>query len=255
MTPLDQAHAAMLAASETDAARMAYFARLADAELFLVLEAEVRDDKATPQLFDTDDGRFVLLFDQEMRMSDFCGAVPYLAASGRQVAMMLAGQGVGLAVNPGAESAMLLPPEALGWLTDTLAHRPTQTDGRIAAVHRPDTVPEPLIKALDAKLASMAGLAETAYLASVDYAGGARTLAILFAGANPQAQSAIAGAVSEAVIFADAGDLALDVFFPEAEAAIWAAVTRHGLRFDLPEPERLQHHAPGSDPDTPPRLR
>jgi len=38
-TPLDTAHAAMMAAPENDAARLRFYERMADAELYLLLEA------------------------------------------------------------------------------------------------------------------------------------------------------------------------------------------------------------------------
>ena len=41
MTPLDMAHALMDAAPEDDAARLRFYERVADGELFLLLETEV----------------------------------------------------------------------------------------------------------------------------------------------------------------------------------------------------------------------
>ena len=40
MTPLDKAHAAMMAHPEDDTQRLAFFERLADAEVFLLLTEE-----------------------------------------------------------------------------------------------------------------------------------------------------------------------------------------------------------------------
>ena len=44
-TPLDQAHAAMEAAPEDDAARLRFFERLADSELFILLDKEPEGDR------------------------------------------------------------------------------------------------------------------------------------------------------------------------------------------------------------------
>ena len=98
-TPIDRAHAAMQAAPEDDAARLRFYERLADAELFLMLTAEPAGDEISPELFEVQDAPFVLAFDLEERLSAFAGrAVPYAALSGRALAGMLAGQGIGLAV-------------------------------------------------------------------------------------------------------------------------------------------------------------
>ena len=50
MTPLDRAHAAMEAAPEDAAARLAFYARVADAELVLVLDGPAAGDRVRPRL-------------------------------------------------------------------------------------------------------------------------------------------------------------------------------------------------------------
>ncbi len=111
MTDLDQAHAAMEAAPEDDAARLRFYERLADTELFMLLGAEAENDQITPELFEIEDQRFTLVFDREERLSQFVGRVaPYAGLPGRAVAQMLQGQGIGLALNlEVAPSAMLIP--------------------------------------------------------------------------------------------------------------------------------------------------
>ena len=99
-TPLDSAHAAMEAAPENDAARLRFYERLADSELFLMLTEEARDENISPEVFDVADGRFLLAFDREERLARFAGRpAPYAALSGRVLAQMMAGQGLGLGVN------------------------------------------------------------------------------------------------------------------------------------------------------------
>ena len=91
MTPLDLAHAAMEAAPEDDAARLRFFERLADSELFVLLDKEPEDDRISPDVFDTGEGQFVLVFDREERLAQFADRiVPYAALSGRVIAMTVA---------------------------------------------------------------------------------------------------------------------------------------------------------------------
>ena len=110
-TALDRAHAAMQAAPEDDTLRLRFFERLMDNELFLLLEAEAEGDDITPRLFPLEDGPVLLVFDRLERLSDFApGHAPYAGLSGRVLAEMLKGQGIGLGVNlDTAPSAMLLP--------------------------------------------------------------------------------------------------------------------------------------------------
>ncbi|MDD9733724.1 SseB family protein [Mameliella sp. AT18] len=259
LTELDRAHAAMEAAPEDDALRLRYYDRLATTELYLMLTAEPQGQEISPEVFELGDARFVLGFDREERLAGFAGrAVPYAALSGRALASMLAGQGIGLALNlEVAPSQYLLPPEALAWLAETLGHGPQQAEARPAEFRAP-RVPEALVTALDARLAIGAGLARKAYLAEVIYDDGARGHLLGITGAVAGAEAALAGAINEALVFSGLEAGALDVTFLSDSDRLTADLARVALRFDLPEPqapERVERLAPGTDPDKPPILR
>lgn len=246
-TPLDRAKAS--------GDQMQFYSVLAGAELFLLLTAEAEGDKIAPEVFETEEGTFVLAFDREVRLSEFAsGPAPYAALTGRAVAEMLAGQGVGLALNPGgAPSTDLLPPEVLDWMHQALgggAEDLSATPTEIA----PPRVPEGLVTALDLKLSAAAGLARAAYLVCVTYTQGAGHL-LAFVAPVPGAEPALTQAANEALIFSGIEAGALDVAFFDASDPMAARLAQHGLRFDLPQVERLQPvGAPGMDPEKPPRL-
>ncbi len=259
LTPLDAAHAAMEAAPEDSAARLRFYERLPDSELFLLLTGEPEGSKIEPETFDLTGASFVLVFDREDRLSQFTGRIsPYAALSGRAITNMLAGQGIGLAVNPEvAPSAILIPPEAVDWLSSTLADGPAEAEARPSELHPPAGLPESLLTSLDAKLSTATGLAKMAFLAGVTYEDQSRSHLLGFVDVVPGAESALASAVNEALTFSGIEAGALDVGFFAASDPLAAALARHGLRFDLPEPPKAQglRAAPGSDPDKPPILR
>jgi hypothetical protein len=252
-TPLDEAH---MRAEETgtDADRLRFFERLAEAELHLLLEA-AEGDRVTPRLFDVDGTRYALAFDLSERLEAFAGAAPTATLSGRRLAGMLAAEGLGLGLNlDDAPSAQLLAPDAMLWLRDTLAHAPQEDERRISEVSPPGSLPEALLTALDGKLRLAAGLARTAFLAGVRYEDGARGHVLGFVDAVPGAEPDLARAVSEALIFSGLEAGALDVMFLRASRPFAATLARHGLRIDLPAPEApTVPAAPGSG--GPPRLR
>ncbi|WP_102108215.1 SseB family protein [Oceaniglobus roseus] len=257
MTPLDRAHAAMEAAPEDDAARLRFYERLADGELFLLLARDSDGETLDPDVFDTADGRFVLVFDREDRLAAFTGRpAPYAALSGRSVIAMLAGQGLGLALNPeAAPSATLLGAEAVDWLHATLARVPDTVETRPEEVSAPRGLPEVLLGALDTKLATARGLASSAYLAGVRYDGGGQGHLLAFVGALPGAEPALARAAGEALTFSGIEAGTLDVAFLAAADPLAARLARVGLRFDIPKAEAAAPVAPGMDPERPPKLR
>ncbi len=258
-TALDAAHAAMQAASQDDNARLKFFERLADNELFVMLTEEARDENISPELFDVADGRFVLAFDREDRLAQFAGRpVPYVALSGRVLSSMLAGQGIGLGLNLDvASSSMLIPAEALEWLADTLQHGPEEVQERLTEFLPPSGLPDSLLTALDAKLASAVGLAQSAFLVATKSQDGAMGHLLGIVGAVEGAEPALAKAASEALTFSGVEAGAMDVGFFAPSDSTTALLEKAGLRFDLPQAEAAVslRAAPGSDPDKPPVLK
>ncbi len=256
-TPLDTAHAVMRAAPADDTARLRFYERIADSELFMLLEEEPLGDQISPVLLDA---TYVVVFDRAARLAGYVGeAAPYVALSGRAIARMLEGQPLGMAVNLGvAPSEILLPAEAMSWLRDTLDHAPDQVEARIERVLPPSGLPETLIAAIDAKLATATGMAAGAFLVAVEYAGGGKGHLLGFVGAIERAQDALVRAASEALTFSGIEAGAMDVGFFAPSDPVVEKLARVGLRFDLPQGEALQHTPrlpPGSDPNAPPILK
>lgn len=257
-TPLDTAYLASQS-DGTDAARLRFFERVADAELFVLLEEDPVGDQIRPQLFPVDGATFAVAFDLPERLTQFTeGPAPYAALSGRLLCQMLASEGLGLGLNlEVAPSSQLLEPEAIAWLSQTLAHAPTQTEAMPDTIAPPIGLPEVLIAALDTKLALAEGMARAAYLVSVTYDTKQKTHLLGFVGAVPEAEPSLARAVSEALTFSGIEAGALDVGFFRAADPITALLAKHGLRFDLPQPapQATPGSNPGMNPDQPPKLR
>ena len=115
----------MEAAPEDDAARRRFWGALIEAELFVMLATEAAEGQITPAQVEVEGLHFVLAFDREERLAAFAGGVvPYAALSGRRLAGMLAGCGLGVALNPDvAPSAMLVGAEAVEWLAARIGTR------------------------------------------------------------------------------------------------------------------------------------
>jgi hypothetical protein len=260
MTPLDTAHAAMMQDETDDAARLSFYSKLADTELFLLLDGDDGDDQVTPRLFDLEEGAVVLAFDLEERLTAFVGGmVPYAALPARVIAAQLSGQGVGIGLNIGdAPSSILLPPEVMEWLTATLGVQPKMVAAVAQGFAFPWGIPAEVTQRLMEKLCANAGFADAVLLSEVVYEGGRRGHMLAILGAEPGAEAALSGAVSEAIIFSGLDMAEIDVVFldegdPRAKTMGGAA-----LRLDLPKaiPEtKMVVNGPGTNLQKPPRLR
>lgn len=258
MTPLDQAHHRMDRAPNDDALRLRFFERLIAVELFLLLKDEALGDKIRPDLVAIEGGDYVLAFDTEARLTDFTGRqTPFAAMSGRQIVGLISGQSLGLGINPGvAPSSILLPPDAVSWLAETLANQGEEASDIPVELAPPFAVDKGLVDALDARIASASGLVKRAFLVGVTYASGRKGNLLAFVDAQDAAKGALRQSVLDAVSFSHL-EISLDVGFFASNAPMVARLERAGLRFDIPEPKSAESTplAPGMDPDKPPKLR
>jgi hypothetical protein len=250
MTLLDDLRTAMDAAPDDDAARLRWYGALAEAELVLWLEREATGDAVVPEVLDLPEGQFVLAFQDEGRLADMAGRpVPYAALPGRVIAGLLAGQGVGLAV----DAAVFLPPDALVWLTDMLAGAAVVAEVAPAALLAPGPVPAAVVDGI-ARVIGATRVGGAWLVTAV--AGGRRGLMLVVAGAGA-AEADLARALREAVVFSGAEAGVLDLAFLPPEAPAVAVARRVGMAF-APLPPAMAPaapSAPGHDPARPPRLR
>ncbi|WP_373354617.1 SseB family protein [Pseudoroseicyclus sp. CXY001] len=252
-TELDTAFAAMEAGG--DAARLAWYGTLANQILLLLLEGEPEGESVEPRIARVEGAPYALAFDSEEKLAEFAEEVASSAAlPGRVLAQMLAGQGLGLAVNLGAASAQLLPPSAVTWLVETLTEEAEEIGIHPGVLTPPRALPEGLVAALEGKLAGLAGLAASAWLAEAE----AGRLVLAFLATQPGAERALAGAMREALAFSGA-EVELDVAFLSGRDGLSAAAEANGVELTLtapPEPEEPEPVVPpGMDPSKPPKIR
>ncbi|MEM8788831.1 MAG: SseB family protein [Pseudomonadota bacterium] len=255
-TPLDHAHAAMVAAGETEPARRVFFAALAATELHVPLRdggggggGATADGTIRPLTLDIDGGPIVLAFDTELRLATFTGGGgEHASLPGRALAQLLSTKRLGLGLNlEAAPSAMLLPAAALGWLAESAAPV-SQTTAPISRLRRPDAATPDLLAALDAALARATGRARAAALVGHGDALTPRLLIAIEGAAAADAPDLAALLTQTAAIAAP--NVPLDVSFLDLDDPMRDRIRSLAVVFDLPDPA-----VPMRDPDRPPRLR
>lgn len=254
-TPLDLAHADIVAANGADAeqrARMAWFLRLLDTQLF-VLATDVSDDAPRIAEFALEEGAVALGFDRERRLADFVGReAAFAALPGRVVARQLADAGLGLAVNAGTEGATVLAPADVAWLADLAAQSARAEVARLSGLSRPTGVDPALLRLVGDRLASMGGLVRRAWLAATTRGDGANGLVLAVEAGEDRGAEAMVRSLAE--LGALAGQQ-FDVTLVGGDDPHAAVLDRVGLRIDIERADADPPPVPGSDPDRPPRLR
>lgn len=261
MTRLDEACATIMRDDNDHAARLSFYSLLADTLLFVMLEEDAATaDQVRPRLFELEDGPVVLVFDLEERLTEFVGGpAPYAALPGRVIAAQLAGQGIGLGLNVGVtSSSIMLPAEAMEWLTRTLDTRPKQVAAIVLGFSPPWGIPASVTDRLLEKLSVNAGLADAVLLAEVVYQGGRKGHILAVLGTVEGAEAALSGAVSEALIFSGLDMAEMDVVFLAPDDPRAKIIEDVALRLDLPRAMIAPKTAtlgPGVNRQKPPNLR
>lgn len=251
-TDLDRAQAAANMAGG-DAARLAFFRLLADTPLLVLLEREAEGEVLEPRIFSLEEGQVVLAFDREERLAAMGeGPLPYAELPGRILARLLASEGLGLGLNlgSGAASEMLLPLTAMRWLQEMLVPQADVT----MDVFGPLTPPEPALAAIVTRILDRAPPTWAGLARSVQVYGRGDDALVVIEGAEPEAETALATAFSEALRFADLGGLVVDLTFAQGRN-----LPPGGVRVAWPvAPEVAAPQpptAPGMTRDKPPILR
>ncbi len=264
-TRLDRAHDAMQAAPEDDTARLAFYAALADGELFVLLSEEPQNPGAiNPEILDIEGKRFALVFDSEARLSEFAkppfpSPAPYAALPGRVIAGMLAGQNIGLGLNLGvAPSSILIAPEAMDWLMTALGQAPEEAEGAIREILAPNAADRRLLAALEQKLATAGAVQARAWLARAHFDDGRESALLAFSAVPEASQPELARAAQEALVFSGL-EVDLTTLFISPGSILEGKLLSKGAEIPLPRPAKATISPPpappGSDPDKPPILK
>ena len=255
MSELDRAHAALQDGGAAEG--MAFYRTLANAELFLLLEAEAVGEVMTPRVFDLTEGAVLLAFDSEDRLAGFAdGPQPYAALPGRVIAGQMVGLDLSLGLNMGSGSAseVILPPEALKWMVQMLDQAPPRPAVEQIAGFEAPVVPKTVLKTLPAALSG----AERAYLVGVRYRSGRREQLLAVIGVAERDEARVARAVTEALAFSGIDAGAMDLAFVTAEDGVLARMAGLALVFEpapLAAKSQVDQSSAGKRKPGPPILR
>ena len=236
-----------------------FYNALLDAQLFLLLHEEAQEETLSPQTQDIESSTYVLVFDNEAKLVDFCGDVaPYAAVTGRVLIEMLAGQDTGLAFNPNAYgSETLLSKDIVDWLSEMTSQAPKLSTAKPKTFFPLGPKVEKTAVMLHEKLANSAYLAQNFYLCGVEYEDASCGILLAITGANDSSEKALAKAAHEAFVFGGSKKMVFDVVFLEENDKALAAIKRQSLQLQFKQKKvetRTQRPNPGGDPYRPPKL-
>ncbi len=255
VTLLDQSVAALTSTPQAEHLQRQFYDRLSGSDLYLLLEAEAKDDQVTPKLMDMDGQSVVLVFDRVDRLAEFAkGQAPFACLPGKDLCALLAANNLGMMLNPEtSEHPHLLLAEDVAWVAENLAGMAQTVAAKVTGLRAPQPQTDPLWSAIQTRLSAFEGAAKRAVLAAASYEDGTEGVLVGFIDAREERQAELAATVQDAVaLIMPAGQVDVG-FFAEGEH-IAGALLRNGVMFDLPQTPTYAPTAPGMDPDKPPKL-
>jgi hypothetical protein len=257
-TPLDRAHAAAEAAGAPEAARLRFYALLAETPLCAPVEPAPEGAPLKPMVFEVEGGPLALGFDDDGRMADFFGEpTEYVRIEGRALLAALAGAGLGLGLNLGAPSGTTLDAATVAWLS-------AEMGGAVEAaeVAGPVTVAPPagaergLLAALAARVAEMPGMVAEAWLVTLGRPAGAGLAVLVLPGPTAaRAAEGVAAALGRAAAaYAPDGAPVEIALLAEGRPLLAAARAQGAALHPVAAPAPPPDAAPPR-PATPPKLR
>jgi hypothetical protein len=262
ITKLDELKELADGTDNDDKSIFSFYEALLDTELYLLLEKEIEGGIACPNLIETPEDKYALVFDTISRLVDFTGnSSPYLALTGRMVLPMLREQklGLGLNLNLAVSSEILLSSNDIDWLQNVIEQSPTRLSDKITKFSKP-SIPFVVRKSLNNKLSYLSKFVPEAWIAEVIYKSGYNSQLIVFVGINQKMHAVIAKAVNEVVNFTLYDKKPIDVIFLNVGSPNLKKIRKIGisLNFEKDLEEKSASFEPAIDLKEnlkPPRLK
>ena len=260
MKQLNKAFEEMSRNPENNDARLNYYGVLADANLFLLLEQEPRNEILEPKFIQLEGKNFALAFDSEENLSEFYGeAAAFAQITGRVLAKMLLDEKIGLGINLGvSEGELLLPYSVIEWFVSVLEETPDVVQNSPKKFLSANAFPEIMLKVLQEKLAPAVGLFDEIWICGVEYDEDEFSNLICLIGAQKPAEQAMIKSIKEVLSFSDInlGNTDVAQFNYDDEAC--SIIREIGIKLEFPQVPKLKSAAKGQKNKAtlrPPRLR
>jgi hypothetical protein len=262
ITKLDELKELADGTDNDDKSRFLFYEALLDTELYLLLEKEIEGGIACPNLVETPEDKYALVFDTISRLVDFTGnSSPYLALTGRMVLPMLKEQnlGLGLNLNLAVSSEILLSSNDIDWLQNIVEQSPKRLSDKITKFSKP-SIPFVVRNSLNNKLSYLSKFVPEAWIVEVIYKSGYKSQLIVFVDINQKMHAVIARAVNEVVNFTLYDEKPIDVIFLNVDSPNLKKIRKIGisLNFEKDLEEKNASFEPAVDLKEnlkPPRLK
>ena len=216
--------------------KLEFYQRILGNEFLIILESSDFEGDLTPRTFDTQEGKFLLCYESNEKITNFIiQEVAHVLLSFKKTIALIKNKKIGIALNIGDNSGVLLGLEAVEWLWKVILSNPSEELSSIPTEFKfPNFVDESLLSNLKVALETMSGMAKRVVLAQAQYKDLSESFFLGFIDSPQLFHELIRKRVLDIVKLDKSDSVFVDVAFLSSSTELAAQLSKKGLNVKFP---------------------
>ena len=237
--------------------KLEFYQRILGNDFLVVLENSDFEEDLRPCIFDTQEGRFLLCFENNEKLTNFVTQeTTHALLSFKEIIKLIKNKKIGIALNIGDHSGVLLDLKAVGWIDQVISTGPAEELSSIPIKFEfPNLVDDCLFDNLQIVVKKLSGMAKKVILARAHYEDLSVSYFLGFIDSPQLFHALIREGVLDIVKLDKSDNTFVDVAFLSSSTELASQLVANGLRIRLPKTQTYNKNVPPKSNTVVPKLR
>ena len=220
--------------------KLEFYQRILGNDFLVVLENSEFGEDLRPCIFDTQQGKFLLCFENNEKLTNFITQeTTHALLSFKEIIKLIKNKKIGIALNPGDQSGVLLDLESVGWIDQVISTGPAEELSSIPIKFEfPNLVDECLFDNLQIAVQKLSGMTKKVVLARAHYKDFSVSYFLGFIDSPQLFHELIREGVLDIVKLDKSDNIFVDVAFLSSSTELASQLVANGLRIKLPKVQK-----------------
>ena len=217
--------------------KLEFYQRILGHDFLVVLENTDLDEDLRPHIFNTEEGRFLLCFENNEKLTNFIiRETTHALLSFKEIIKFVENKKIGIALNLGTKSGVLLDLKAVRWIEQVILTGPAiELSSRPIAFEFPNLVDKNLISKLKIALDKLSGMTKKVVLARARYKDLGVSYFLGFIDSPQVFHELIKERILDIVKLQKSDSVFVDVAFLSSSTELASQLVANGLTMTLPK--------------------
>jgi hypothetical protein len=237
--------------------KLDFYLRILGSNFFVVLENSDFEEDLRPSIFDTQEGKFLLCFESIEKLTNFITKeTAHAVLSFKEIIELIKNKKIGIALNVGDHSGVLLDLEAVDWIQQVISTGPSEELNSIPIEFEfPNQADKNLFDNLKITLKTVSGMTKKVVLAHAHYKDLSFSCFIGFIDTPRLFHELIRERVLDTVKLDKSNSVFVDVAFLSSSMELASKLLANGLTVQFPKVQRENKNGPVQSNTGVPKLR